>query len=190
MEWVVPAVLVVVFLWGSVIYRRLAGLRREAVAAWPPLEAKLRQRHEVISHLVQALQALPAKQQKPVQALLKARNAAIVADLSPAAAGDAEWNLGVAIQRALALTAGHPQLQADPRLLRLAPLLDRLEREIAEAGAGFNQAALAFNQASFRAPGIFVAKLMNLHAVEYFALGQEERKALEAMRWDGMAKAP
>lgn len=190
MEWVIPAILAVVMAFGVLIHRRLDKLRREAFLAWPALEAKLRQRHDLIAQLAWAFQALPARERKPAQAMIKARDAATRADLSPTAAGAAEQAIAAAISQALSVALKHPDLVADPKLLHLVPLLEGLEREIAQAGAAFNHAALAFNQASFRAPGILVAKTMNLRPVEYFARDKQERESLQALQWQAIGKAP
>lgn len=190
MEWVLPAVLVVVLSCGALIHQRLARLRQEAIHAWPMLEAKLRQRHDLIAPLARSFQALPVSARKPAHVVIKARNAAAQADLSPAIASAAEETLAAAIRNALSLAGTHPELAGDARLQRLVPLLATTEREIAEAAAAFNRAAIAFNLASFRAPGILVAKVMNLHRVEYFARDKTERVALQAMQWQAIGQAP
>lgn len=186
MEWLFPAIMAVVMLFGVLIHRRLARLRMEAVRAWPPLEAKLRQRHELIAQLARAFNRLPEKERRPARAMIKARDAAALADLSPAATGVAEQALAKAIDQALSLALAQPELLADPQVQRLVPLMQGLEQEITQAGATFNHAALAFNRASFGSPGILVAKITNLHPVEYFARDNEERGSLH---WQATGQA-
>lgn len=186
MEWLFPAILAVVMFFGVLIHRRLARLRVEAVRAWPLLETKLRQRHDLIAQLARAFNRLPEKERRPGRVMIKARDAAAMADLSPAATGVAEQALAKAIDHALSLALTQPELLADPQVQRLVPLMQGLEREITQAGAAFNHAALAFNQASFGAPGILVAKAMNLHHVEYFARDEEERRSLH---WQATGQA-
>lgn len=67
----------------------------------------------------------------------KARDVAILAELSPAAAGEAELALGAAIQRVPALGEGRP---AAFRVERLLPALEGTEQEISAAAQAFNQA--------------------------------------------------
>lgn len=183
MEWVVPAILVVVLLAGVMIHRGIAVSRRVALAAWPPLALALRRRHELAGQLAQAARAWPVQEQRPVQAMLKARDAAIQAELSPAAAAEAERALGAAIGRVVA-AAG-----VEPRIQRLVPALEGAEQEISAAAQAFNRAALAHNQACLRAPGIFVAKAMNVATIPYFALHAEDGAALQALQWRGIGPA-
>jgi len=179
MEWVLPAILVLLSGWGALLHRRLSALRQAAISAWSPLDAGLRQRHDLVAPLAQALQALPAKEQQPIQAMIKARNAAIAADLSPLRAGQAEAALGAAIRAVIALAKGRAELESDARLRRLMPLLEGRERDIAAAEAGFNRAALTYNQACSRGPSFVVAKLMSFFQIEYFGVAHDDRAALQ-----------
>jgi len=179
MEWVIPAILALLFGWGTLLHRRLSALRQAAISAWSPLEAGLRQRHALVAPLAQALQALPAKEQQPVQAMIKARNAAIAADLSPLRAGRAEAALGVAIDAARSLAKGRADLEGDARLRRLVPLLDGRERDIAAAEVEFNRAVLTYNQACSRGPSFVLAKLMSFFHIEYFGVESDDRAALQ-----------
>lgn len=157
MEWVAPAIFMVVMLAGVLSQPGLVTSRRAAVAAWPALTEALPRRREMATQLARALPGLPApnvpaRDQRLAQAMLKARDVAILAELSPAAAGEAELAPGAATQ-------------------------------------AFNRAALTHNRACLRAPGIFVAKLMNAPTVPYFPRHPEDRAMLEALRWQGIRQA-
>ncbi|WPB84835.1 LemA family protein [Sediminicoccus rosea] len=189
MEWVIPAVLVALVTWGGLIRTRLRRLRAEAVGTWPALAARLQRRHGLVTPLVQALQDLPRKAQKPVQALVKARNAALVADLSPMAAGLAEQALETAIVNALAHGEAHPD-QVDPaRLAQLAHSFEEMAEEITDAAEAFNHAVFAYNMACVGTPAIVIAKWLNFYKLEYFGLDQAEREALTQIE-RGHAPAP
>lgn len=189
MEWVVPAVLVVLLAWAGWIRARLLRLRRTAVEAWPPLAALLHRRHGLVTPLAQALQNLPRKAQKPVQALLAARNAAVVADLSPMAAGVAEQALESAIINAVTQGEAHPDQVDGARLSQIAAAFEQVASEITAAAEAFNQAAFAYNTASMGAPAILIARWLNYAQFEYFGLEQAERDALRDME-RGYTPAP
>jgi hypothetical protein len=191
MEWVIPAVLVILLAWGTAIRSRLRRLQQEATGHWSPLAEVLRRRHGVAASLIRALQDLPRKAQKPVQALAKARTAALVADLSPMAAGVAEKGLETAIVNALAQADAHPDQVDAIRLDQLAHALEALAADITAAAEAFNHAAFTYNAACADAPAILVARLLNFWRIEYFGLEQAEREALtEIERGEAPAGAP
>jgi hypothetical protein len=174
MEWVIPAVLVLLMGWGALIRARLRRMRHEAVSAWPALEALLRRRHGLITPLAQVFQSLPQRAQKPIQAMVKARNAAALADLSPVAAGKREQALSVTIDGVLALAEGRPELSGDARLHQIVASLNALDEAIAAAQDRFNRIAHDYNLACAAGPAVFVAKLLNFRKIEYFGLDGEE----------------
>lgn len=173
MEWVIPAMLVLLLVWASLTRARLRRLRQEAVAAWPPLEALLRQRHGLITPLAQALQTLAPKTPRPVQAMINARKTAAIADLSPRVAGHAEQNLAAAIEGVRSLADRHTELSHEPRFQQILASLDALAEDIAAAQDRFNSAVYAYNLACVGIPAIIVAKYLSFWKLEYFGLDGE-----------------
>ena len=178
MEWVIPAVLVVLLAWATLIRGRLRRLRMAAIQAWPPLAAQLQRRHGLVTPLAQALQDLPRRAQKPVQTLLAARTRALVADLSPMAAGVAEQALEAAIINAVVQGEAFADQVDAARLAQIARSLEEVAREISSVAGAFNEAAFAYNTACAGTPAILVAQALNYWKLEYFGLDQAEREAL------------
>lgn len=174
MEWVIPAVLVVLLAWGGLIRARLRRLRLAAVEAWPPLAAALRRRHGLVAPLAQALESLPRKAQKPLHVLAKARKAALVAELSPQAAGVAERALETAIIDAIIHGEAFPDQVDAARLAQLAQAFEAVAGEITAAAEAFNQAAFAYNTACSGGPALAVARGLNYWKLEYFGLDEGE----------------
>ncbi|MBX9749908.1 MAG: LemA family protein [Roseococcus sp.] len=187
LEWLIPAILVVLGLWIALTHVRLSGMRRAAIATWDPLEMLLRQRHDLVAPLIQLVLAHLPKQKKLTDTLLQARNAALGADLSPDATGRAELHLATAMQRVLDLERTHPELGAELTFRRIRASFEELDAEIALAGEAFNEAALCYNRAAVSIPAILVVKYAGLHLLEYFAVLAEER---EALRQASLSRAP
>lgn len=187
LEWLIPAILLVLGLYIALTHRRLTSMRRAAIATWDPLEAVLRQRHDLVAPLIQLVLAQAPKQKNLTDALLQARNAALRADLSPDAAGRAEIQLAAAMQRVLDLARTHPELTADLTFRRIQSRFEQLGEEIAVAGDAFNDAALAYNRSAISVPAILVAKYANLFLLEYFAIQGDDR---EAMRLATLSRTP
>ncbi|MBS7789074.1 LemA family protein [Roseococcus sp. SDR] len=175
MEWVIPAVLVVLLGWGTLIRARLKRLHTAAVEAWPPLAAALQRRHALVTPLVKTLEPLPRKSQRPLQNLVKARKAALVADLSPQAAGAAEHALETAIIEALIHGEAFPDQVDTARLAQFADAFEQAAERISAAAEAFNEAAFAYNSACVGSPVTLVAKLSNYWPLEYFGLDLTER---------------
>lgn len=182
MEWVIPAIVLVLAVWGTLIHRRLSRLRMQALAAWPDLAAVLGERHGLVAHILRAAQTHAPREKKLLDNMISARNAAIVADLSPRTAGLAERQLTDAIGRVLALARTHPELAKDALFLRLETKLAGLEAAMAEAKDAFNREALVFNLAATGVPAILIAKFGNMLLLEYFALDKEAEAAMRAAR--------
>jgi LemA protein len=187
LEWLIPAILVLLGLWIVLIHRRLTAMRRTAIATWEPLEAPLRQRHALVGPLVQLVLADDPKQKPLTETLIQTRKAALQADLSPEAAGKVETALAVAMQRVLDLAHTHPELGADLTFLRISASFEELGDEIAAAGDAFNHAALAYNRAAVSAPDILVARYASFHFLQYFAIPAERR---EEMQQAALSRAP
>ena len=178
MEWAIPAVLAILLAWGSWIHARLRRLRRRAVSAWTPLADLLQRRHALVAPLMQALRDLPRAAQKSVKALGQARQAALLADLSPLAAGGVEGRLENAIADALAEADAHMDLVDEARLRQLATSLETLSEDIAAAAEAFNREVFAYNMACVAVPAILIAELMNFRKLEYFGLSPADLEAL------------
>lgn len=187
LEWLIPAILLVLGLWIALIHRRLTNMRRAAIATWDPLEVQLRRRHDLVAPLIQLALSHAPKQKNLTEALFQARNAALRADLSPDLAGRAEIKLAGAMQRVLDLARSYPDLTADLTFRRIQSQFEQLGEEITLAGDAFNEAALAYNRAAISVPAILVAKYANLFLLEYFAVQDEDR---EAMRLATLSRAP
>lgn len=190
MEWVIPALLVLIGLWVFATHGRLTRLRQEALAAWPDLDAALRRRHDLLTRLAQAVQKHAPKEKKLLSAMADSRAKATMADLAPEAASKAEKNLTAAIERVMALEQTYPELKADPTFLRIRGALAEREKDIEEARGRFNQAALAFNTAASRAPAILVAGCLNLYVIQYFGFSHEETEVVRAAHGSKLRASP
>jgi LemA protein len=180
LEWLIPAILLVLGVWMALIRQRLSRLRREAIATWEPLELALRERHDLVPPLAQLAMAQVPERKNLTEAMLQARTAAFRADLSPDATGLVELRLAEAMRRVLMLARTHPELATDLTFRRIQARFEALEEEIAAAGEAYNAAAFHYNRAAMGLPEIVVAKYTGLRLLEFFALGRDESEAMYA----------
>ncbi|MBM3650230.1 MAG: LemA family protein, partial [Alphaproteobacteria bacterium] len=88
--WIVVGILVLIGLWGIAVYNGLVAGRNQAQTAWSQIDVQLKRRHDLIPNLVQVVKDAMGYEQETLVKVVQARNAAIAAAGSPAAAGPAE----------------------------------------------------------------------------------------------------
>lgn len=179
MEWVIPAVIVVLLIWVVMVYNRMVALRQTTGQAWADVEVQLKQRHDLVPNLVETVKGYAAHEGKTLDAVIKARNQATAAP-SPEAAGKAEAALSGALGRVFALAEAYPDLKADAGFRQLQSALSDLENKIAAARRFFNNSVQEYNTSTEQFPAIILAKNMGFHRMEFFALNETERAAAEA----------
>jgi len=165
MEWVIPAVALLLLIWGAFVHRRLVSLRETATQVWSDVDAGFRQRQELIPRLLQKIQGHLDMEGKPVRALNDARRAAGQAQ-TPDAIGKAEATLDAAIDRVLVLAAGKPELAADAGFRRLQSNLPEMEKRLAALRRHFNDSVEDYNAARLGFPGAFLAYVVNFPLLE------------------------
>lgn len=168
MEWVIPAVVLLLLIWGAVVHRRLVAMRDLATQGWSEIDALFHQRQDLVRRLLDQLEGhLPAGA-RPVRALTDARKAAANAQ-SPASIGRAESVLGAAIARVLALAEADAALRSDAGLRRLRADFAELDGRIDERAQFFNEAVDDFNTERAGFPGGFLTYVVNLPPIERLA---------------------
>jgi len=180
MEWVIPALALVILCLGVWAHRQLSGLRRAVEPAWIELDAALRRRHDQFSPLIQLLRGQLRGKTKGLDAATQARKMATESGLSPESTAKAEQALTRAIEPLLALAEGNAEFAADPRFRRMVAALADAQGDIETAAAAFNLAVLRYDAAKRRGLNLVVAKLLNFTDIEFFAATKAEREALEA----------
>ncbi|WP_424813115.1 LemA family protein [Roseococcus sp. YIM B11640] len=180
MEWAIPAVVVLLLIWLMVVYNRLVALRQVTNQSWSDIEVQLKQRHDLIPNLVETVKGYAAHESKTLDAVVKARNVAASAQ-SPDAIGKAEGALTAQLGRIFALAESYPDLKADAGFRQLQSELGDLENKIAAARRFFNNSAQEYNTARLQFPAVFIASNMGFHSVEYYAVPESEREAVQSV---------
>lgn len=182
-EWVIPAVALLLLVWGIIIHRRLVALREVAVAAWSEAEAAFRKRHEMVSRLIEKAGGALGAEAKSIRAVAEARRLAATAQ-DPERIGKAEAALSLAIERLLARASGHADLKADAGFLRLQARLPDMQVEIETARDVFNEAVEDFNHARLGFLGTVLGYVIKIPPLEPLAVPRpaEPEPARSVMR--------
>jgi LemA protein len=179
MEWVVIGAIVLIVLYVIFIYNRLVSLRQTVSQSWSDISVQLKQRHDLIPNLVETVKGYAAHERGTLDAVVKARNAAVAAS-DPAAAAQAENMLTGALRQLFALSEAYPDLKANQNFLALQSELSDIENKIAAARRFFNNAVSEYNAAIQQFPAVLLAGTLGFTERTFFELDESERSAVQS----------
>jgi len=175
--WIVLGVIVVVALWAVTIYNNLVAMAQRTNQAFADIDVQLRQRHDLVPNLVEAVKGYAAHERGTLEAVVKARNAAVTAQ-TPDQKVAAENILTGALRQLFALAESYPDLKASANFLQLQSELSDIEYKLAAARRFFNNAVSEYNSGIQQFPAALFAASFGFHQKQFFDLG-EDRKTLE-----------
>jgi LemA protein len=187
--WIVLAVIVAVAIWAVMIYNGLVALRNRFKNAFSQIDVQLKRRYDLIPNLVETVKGYMAHERGTLEAVIKARGAAVSAAQTAAAApGDpaamrglaqAEGALGGALGRLLAVFEQYPDLKANQNVLSLQEELTSTENKVSFARQAFNDSVMEYNTKRESFPDNIFAGLFRFDAAELLQAtdSAEERKA-------------
>ena len=176
---IIIGIVMLVVVVGIAIYNRMVALRQTTNQAWSDVDVQLKQRHDLVPNLVETVKGYAGHEKSTLDAVVRARNAAVAAQ-GPEAAGAAEGQLNGALRQLFALTEAYPDLKANQGFLQLQSELSNLETKIAAARRFFNNAVAEFNTAIEQFPAVLLAGMFGFRPRAFFEVKEEERAAIEA----------
>jgi LemA protein len=177
--WIILGVIAVIALLAIVIYNRLVALRQTVNQSWSDISVQLKQRHDLVPNLVEAVKGYAAHERGTLDAVVQARNAAVAAS-GPEAQAKAENLLTGALRQLFALAEAYPDLKANQNFLQLQAELSDLENKIAASRRFFNNAVQEYNTATQSFPAVLFAGALGFGGREFFELDQAEAAAVNA----------
>jgi LemA protein len=187
--WIFLGIVAVVVIWGIMIYNGLVALRNRYKNAYSQIDVQLKRRYDLIPNLVESVKGYMGHERNTLEAVIKARGAAVSASQAAAAApGDpaamrglaqAEGALGGALGRLLAVFEQYPDLKANQNVLGLQEELTSTENKIAFARQGYNDSVMVYNTKRESFPENVFAGMFRFDAAELLQATEsaEERKA-------------
>ena len=163
--------------WVVSIYNGLVAMRQRVSQAFADIDVQLKQRHDLIPNLIETVKGYVTHERETLEAVVKARNAAIAAQ-GPGAQAAAENMLSGALRQLFALAEAYPDLKASANFQQLQTELADIENKIAAARRFFNNAVQEYNTGIEQFPAVLVAGTLGFHKREFFDLG-EARPQLE-----------
>ncbi|MGQ0656463.1 MAG: LemA family protein, partial [Betaproteobacteria bacterium] len=146
--WITLGVIAALVIFVITIYNRLVALRNRYKNSYSQIDVQLKRRYDLIPNLVETVKGYMAHERNTLEAVIKARGAAVSAAQAAAAApGDpgamrglaqAEGALGGALGRLLAVFEAYPDIKANQTVLGLQEELSSTDNKIAFARQAFN----------------------------------------------------
>ena len=187
--WIAVGVLVAAGLLLAVIYNRLVTLANRYKNAYSQIDVQLKRRYDLIPNLVETVKGYMAHERGTLEAVIKARGAAVsAAERAAKAPGEpgamqglaqAEGVLGGALGRLLAVFEAYPDLKANQNALGLQEELASTENKVAFARQAFNDSVMEYNTQRESFPDVVFAGTFGFRAAELLVSTEsaEERKA-------------
>ena len=165
---IVLIVLVVVALAVAVLYNSLVRSRNTVDNAWSQIEVQLKRRLDLIPNLVETVKGYAAHEQKTLDAVIQARNAAIAAPSAPGPQAAADIALAGTLRQVFALSEAYPDLKANQNFLALQEELTATESRVAYARQFYNDSVLGNHNRLDTFPTLLIAKFGNFARREFF----------------------
>ena len=187
--WIAVGVLVAAGLLLVVIYNRLVTLANRYKNAYSQIDVQLKRRYDLIPNLVETVKGYMAHERGTLEAVIKARGAAVsAAERAAKAPGEpgamqglsqAEGVLGGALGKLLAVFEAYPDLKANQNALGLQEELASTENKVAFARQAFNDSVMEYNTQRESFPDVVFAGTFGFRAAELLVSTEsaEERKA-------------
>ena len=176
MELIIAIVVIVLLLLVLIgIYNRLVGLRQNVNQGVADIDAQLRQRHDLIPNLVNAVKGYAGHEQETLEQVILARNIAAQGSIN----SQDEAQLRVALDRVLALGEAYPDLKASANFQELQSELADVEDKLAASRRALNAAVSRYNTARETFPAVLFAGAMGFQPADFHQLDDGEKGVVD-----------
>jgi LemA protein len=182
----VVTLLLVPVIWLVMAYNRLARLRVRCDNAYSQIDVQLKRRFDLVPNLVEAVKGYMAHERQTLEAVIRARAAAVdglrgasgalhggVVGMGALAA--ASGQLDAALGRLFGVIERYPDLRANQNALQLQEELVHTENRIAFARQGYNDSVQSLNAQIAMFPTNLVAGLFAFRPMPMFETADQER---------------
>jgi LemA protein len=170
-------VVLLVVLWAVFTYNGLVRLRNLVQEAWRQIDVELTRRHDLIPNLVETVKGYASHERETLDAVVRARAAAVAPGATVAQQAQQEGELSQALGRLLAISEAYPDLKANQNFLALQGELSSTEDRIASGRRFYNANVREFNTKIESVPSNIIAGVGNFKQADYFEAQGQERSA-------------
>jgi LemA protein len=157
-----------------VTWNAIVALRNRIAKAWANIDVALRQRHDELPNLVDAVRGVMAYERDVLEAVTRARAAYAPADSIPAQAATSEATTA-AVRRLFAVVERYPELRSASNVLALQAEIARLEDVIADRRELYNDQVYRYNTRIQQLPANLLAGVFGWEPQPFFATDEPDR---------------
>lgn len=158
---IILGLIVIVLLYGVVMYNGLVNLRHNVAKAWANIDVLLKQRHDELPKLVEVCRQYKQFEQSTLQQVTEARARVSQArenhDIT--ALGAAEGMLRMGLGQIFAVAEAYPELKANEHFMQLQSRITALENGIADRREWYNESVNVLNIRVDEVPDLIIARL-------------------------------
>ncbi len=173
---------IVVFI--IVSYNRLVSLTQRSQSAWSDVDVQLKRRTDLVPNLVESVKGYAAHERDTLDAVVKARSAAVAAQ-TPDSRAQAEGQLSQALRGLFALAESYPDLKATANFQSLQASLGEIEEAVQNARRYFNAVIRDLNTAIQEFPSNLVAGFFQFKPHAYFELDRPDERQVPKVSFGG-----
>ena len=171
-------VVAVIVIWVVAIYNGLVRLRNNRENAFADIDVQLKQRHDLIPQLVNAVKGYVKHEQQTLQAITNARQQAVQATTVNDKI-QAEQQLTSAIRGFNIQVEAYPDLKASANFMQLQEEMSDIENKLASVRRYFNSATRELNTAVQKFPNVVFAGMFGFSSQPMFDVGTEQRQQMD-----------
>lgn len=171
-------VIALIVIWVVAIYNGLVRLRNNRENAFADIDVQLKQRHDLIPQLVNAVKGYVKHEQQTLQAITNARQQAVQAtNINDKI--QAEQQLTSAIRGLNIQVEAYPDLKASANFMQLQEEMSDIENKLASVRRYFNSATRELNTAVQKFPNVVFAGMFGFSTQPMFDVGIEQRQQMD-----------
>ena len=167
-----PLILVITYF--IVTFNRLIVRRNACTNARASIDVNLTRRHDLIPNLVAAVRGYVAHERTTLEAVVDARQDAIV-QLGATGSAAAEQQVEQSLAQLILRVEDYPELKADGLFGQLMRNLTEAEEQISASRRAFNGQILRMNNLVQRFPSLIVAAVLGFHTLEPYSAANSAR---------------
>ncbi len=175
---IILAVAILIAIWLISLYNRLVKLRNNRENSFADIDVQLRQRHDLIPQLVEAVKGYMKHEREVLTEVTNARANAIKASTIDEKIA-AENQLTAALGGLKVAVEAYPDLKANQNFLNLQEEISDVENKLAAARRYFNSATKELNNGVETFPSNIVAGMFGFRKEPMFDPGPAAREEME-----------
>lgn len=171
-------ILVVLGIYGIVIYNGLVNLKNGIAKAWSNIDVLLVQRHDELPKLVETCKQYMQFERETLEKVMAARSAANTARQSGdvKGVGDAQGAIRTALSNISATVEAYPELRANQSIMQLMGRITGLENAISDRREFYNEAVNVNNVRIAEFPDLIVARLTGFKEATLLQFSDEQKQ--------------